>query len=158
MLVEEQDNDIHTIITEYDITTVIQYSLPHTDDFAGAAHMREHAQQAHIDLIKITKALGLQLPPAKCGPPTTEIEWLGFFVMTTEMRVEISKGKLQDVLADCRKWTIGKRASRHDLQRLVGQLQYIAKCIRSPREYCSATYPKNIQEARKLSRKHSWRL
>ena len=53
------------------------------------------------------------------------------------MRVEIPHQKLVEVVAECASWDAMYRASRRDIQRLVGRLQHVARCVRSARTFIS---------------------
>ena len=113
------------------------FALCYLDDFVGVASTHESAMKAYNDLMDITKKLGLELSIPKCVPPTKQLEWLGFVVNTESMRIEIPTEKLGEVLDECKMWGVGRRASRKELQRLVGRLQHIAKCIRPARRFMS---------------------
>ena len=111
------------------------FAMCYLDDFVGAAASHAEAMRAYQDLMDITSRLGLELSMPKCVPPTEELEWLGFFITTIHMRVEIPYEKLVEVLDECKLWTIGRKASRKELQRLVGRLQHVAKCVRPARRF-----------------------
>ena len=111
------------------------FALCYLDDFVGAAATHAEALRAYQDLLDITSRLGLELSLPKCVPPTKELEWLGFFITTIHMRVEIPTEKLSEVLDECELWPIGRKASRKELQRLVGRLQHVAKCVRPARRF-----------------------
>ena len=109
------------------------HTLCYLDDFVGVAKSYETAYKAYNDLLAVTAELGLELSPAKCVPPSTDVEWLGFSVSTTNMTIKILHDRLQNVIL----WKDKKLASRRDIQRLVGQLQHVAKCIRPARHFIS---------------------
>ena len=111
--------------------------LCYLDDFVGIAATHEQAQRAYQEMIGLARTLGLDLAPKKCVAPTTDIHWLGYSVSSMTMRVEISDDKINEVLAECDAWSIASLASRKDLQRLVGRLQHIAKCVRPARRFMS---------------------
>ena len=111
------------------------FALCYLDDFVGAARTEREAQTAYRDLLDITQELGRELSPSKCIPPTTDLQWLGFRINTANMKIEIPRDKLEETITECTNWTLGKSASRRDLQRLIGRLQHIAKCIRPARRF-----------------------
>ena len=104
-------------------------ALCYLDDFVGVASSLEEATCAYNALLALLSRLGLQVSLHKCIPPTTLLTWLGFSVDTRTMTVKIPKEKLSDTLLECKAWVPGMSASRRHLQRLVGRLKHISKCV-----------------------------
>ena len=113
------------------------HTLCYLDDFVGVESSLERANEAYSAFLSLAQCLGLQLSPHKCVPPTRALEWLGFHISSLTMTVTIPQEKLADVLRECQVWESAARASRRDLQRLVGRLQHVAKCVRSARTFMS---------------------
>ena len=105
------------------------------DDFAGAAGTRQWAEAAYAAFKRLARELGLDLAEDKCVPPTTELEWLGFKISSIHMSITIPEDKLNEILEECGTWTRGRCASRKDLQRLVGRLQHVARCVQPARRF-----------------------
>ena len=110
------------------------------DDFVGVAPTRDAANIAYSEFIEVTSKLGLALSPDKCHPPTKTIEWLGFTISIDQMKVTIPQQKLDDTLEECQRWMQKTTASRKELQRLVGRLQHIAKCVPPARRFMSRIF------------------
>ena len=110
------------------------------DDFVGVAPTRQAADAAYNDFTEITAQLGLALSPEKCQPPAKQLEWLGFNISVSDMRVTIPQDKLDDTLAECQTWMQKSSASRKEMQRLVGRLQHIAKCVAPARRFMSRIF------------------
>ena len=110
------------------------------DDFVGVAPTKVDADSAYSDLLVITQKLGLALSPAKCHPPAKTVEWLGFVISVDDMQVTIPRAKLDDTLIECQQWMSRTSASRKELQRLVGRLQHIAKCVQPARRFMSRIF------------------
>lgn len=55
----------------------------------------------------------------------------------TACSLSIPDEKMADVLREYQAWKTKRIASRRDMQRLVGRLQYIAHCVRPARRYMS---------------------
>ena len=110
------------------------------DDFVGVAPTREAADIAYAKFTEITSRLGLALSPDKCHPPTKTLEWLGFTISVEQMKVTIPQQKLDDTLEECQRWMNKPTASRKELQRLIGRLQHIAKCVPPARRFMSRIF------------------
>ena len=106
------------------------HTICYLDDFVGDAATAKEAKAAYADIIKVTAKLGLDLSFQKCVPPSTEVEGLGFSVSTTEMTIKIPDDRLHDVITECEAWKNKVMASQHEIQRLVGWLQHVARCVR----------------------------
>ena len=107
------------------------------DDFVGIAASYEGAYEAYQAMLTLARTLGLDLAPKKCIAPTTDIQWLGYDISSMTMRVEIPSEKMDEVITECDTWSRATYASRKDLQRLVGRLQHIARCVRPARRFMS---------------------
>ena len=105
------------------------FVLCYLDDFVGVALTKQQAQCAYADMLQLADELGLQLAYAKCTPPALSLEWLGYHISSAQMTVTIPEAKLAEVVGECAKWNLSRKVSRKDLQRLVGRLQYIARCV-----------------------------
>ena len=111
--------------------------LCYLDDFVGI-HMNKHqAEQAYSDFLHISDQLGLALNKDKCRAPTHSLQWLGFDVHTINMTVTIPQDRLDEALQQCDGWKTKKTASRKQLQRLIGKLQHITKCVIPGRRFMS---------------------
>ena len=88
---------------------------------------------AYLDMLATADYLGLTLAPVKCTPPTKAFDWLGYTFCTQEITVTIPAKKLNEIVQECEGWKTGANASRRDLQRLVGRLQYVTRCVNPAR-------------------------
>lgn len=109
--------------------------LAYLDDYAAAASTIKKASADYEHFLKLANDLGLQLAINKCQPPTTRIEWQGFMINSTNMTVSIPKAKLNDILADCKRWKQGSRISKQSLQSLIGKLIHLTNGISHGRKF-----------------------
>ena len=99
--------------------------LAYVDDFCGAHTNFHQAMTAFADFEALCAHLGLKLAPDKSTFPTTNLDWLGFKVDTVELKVTIPPEKLQEIHEICRAWLLKDRATRRELQSIVGKLNHI---------------------------------
>ena len=104
-------------------------SLCYLDDFVGVSNSLEKAKEDYKTALKLLEYLGLDISHHKCIPPTTSLVWLGFKIDSISMSIEIPKEKLKDTLEEAKLWYTYKKASRKQLQSIVGKLKHISKCV-----------------------------
>ena len=102
------------------------YSRPYLDDFGGAEKTFREAQSALETLQRIMRELGIQEAVHKACGPSQQLIWLGLFYDTVAMTISIPPAKLQEIMALLREWEGKTRASRGELQSLLGTLQFVA--------------------------------
>ena len=111
------------------------HALAYVDDFCGANRDFRGACDAYAAFEGLTADLGLSLAPDKCAFPSTQMEWLGFSVDTQAMTVTIPKEKMEELATECNKWAHTGRASKKEIQSLVGKLIHISKCVTPGRKF-----------------------
>ena len=95
-------------------------------DFGGAEATCSVAQDVLGALQDIMAALGIREAQHKLQHPAQQMVWLGIYYDTIAMRMSIPATKMEeimDILKECEGRT---RASRRDVQSLVGLLQFVA--------------------------------
>lgn len=97
----------------------------------------EDANTAFKEFKALAKELGLELSSKKCVAPQTKIEWLGYIVDTVNLTLAIPHKKMGEVLSECDRWYVKKKASKTMVQSLVGKLLYVATCIKQARKFVS---------------------
>jgi hypothetical protein len=103
-------------------------ALSYIDDFLGAEATASQADQAFRRAIQLAGELGLQLAEDKSTPPTTAITWIGVLFDTVAMEMSIPPAVLVATRELVVEWSGRTRATRHDLQVLLGRLFHAAKC------------------------------
>ena len=98
------------------------------DDFAGV-ELGILAWRAFQLLGELLKLLGLDESILKALSPSTLMEFLGILFDSINMTMSISDERLREILALVRSWLGKVRASKRELQSLVGKLQFVATCV-----------------------------
>lgn len=96
---------------------------------------QQKADASYCEFKHITQHLGLKLAPNKCLPPATKVEWLGYLVDTEAMTVAVPEQKLNEVLEECKKWAVRKKANVKMIQSLAGRLIFLANARTPAREF-----------------------
>lgn len=114
-----------------------KHTLAYLDDFAGCERHFQDANNAFEQFKALADELGLELSSKKCVAPQTKIEWLGYIIDTVNLTLAIPHKKMGEVLSECDRWYVKKKASKTMVQSLVGKLLYVATCIKQARKFVS---------------------
>ena len=102
------------------------YTRAYLDDFGGAERSEERAQRALLTLQAVMAELGVREAEGKICQPSRIMIWLGILFDTVKMTMSIPRAKLEEVMQTVREWEGRARATRHDMQCLIGLLQFVA--------------------------------
>ena len=101
-------------------------SRPYLDDFGGAEKTCEEAEEALRVLQGIMRELGLEEAAHKICRPATKMTWLGLEYDAVAMTIAIPQVKMEEIMEVLKGWQGRIRATRRDMQRLLGLLQFVA--------------------------------
>ena len=102
--------------------------MAYLDDLIGAASPGR-ANDAFVTLINLLQHLGLQINSKKIEAPSSEITCLGILINAKSGTLSISADKLQKIKEMCLHWLGKTQATKKQIQKLLGHLLYIHKCI-----------------------------
>ena len=102
------------------------HSKPYLDDFGGAEASLDVANRALDTLQRIMVALGVVEAKQKIHRPAQAMIWLGIYYDTVEVSMTIPAAKLEEIMVELGDWKGRTRATRGQMQRLVGLLQFVA--------------------------------
>ena len=114
------------------VQQVMYFLLNYVDDFVGA-ELGETAWAAYNFLTKLLRDLWVQTSPEKRVPPTTRLEFLGTTFDSKTMTMEVPPQKLAEIKEELEKWKVKEKATRKDIESLIGKLQFAARCVRPGR-------------------------
>ena len=102
------------------------YSRPYLDDFEGAEASRDRTGQALLTLQGIMRELGVREAEHKICQPAQEMIWLGIMYNSVDMTMTIPVKKLEEGMQVLEGWKGRTRATRQQMQSLLGLLQFVA--------------------------------
>ena len=108
-------------------------SIPYIDDFIGGQPSLKLARAAYNRSLHLFHELGLDLNPKKCVPPTTKLIWIGVTYDSIAMTMCIPPTVITETKILVGSWLSKAKATRHDLQKLLGKLFYAGKCCPAAR-------------------------
>ena len=111
-------------------------AVNYIDDFGGA-DSEDRAWEAFYKLGKIISDIGLHEAVDKASPPSSIMVFLGLEVNVLLMTVHIPDDKWEEILAVLQQWSRKSTATKRKTQRLVGLLNFAARCVRPGRLYFS---------------------
>ena len=102
------------------------YSKAYLDDFGGAEPTKGRAHSALETLQDVMASLGVVEAKHKVHQPSQTMVWLGIHYDSRSMTMCIPELKLAEVMAILQEWKGKTRATRRELQQLLGLLQFVA--------------------------------
>ena len=102
------------------------YSKAYLDDFGGAEPEERLASDALTALQNIMLDLGVVEAKHKVHEPAQAMVWLGIWYDSRAMTMTIPQAKMAEIMQELGQWENRVRATRRDMQRLVGLLQFVA--------------------------------
>ena len=105
------------------------FLLNYVDDFVGA-ELKERIWDAYRALTMLLEELRVDTSEEKMVPPTTRLEFLGITFDSSQMTMEISQQKMEEINSELRTWLYRTKARRREVESLIGKLQFMAKCVK----------------------------
>ena len=113
----------------------VQYTIHYLDDFfCGPANSTSCAKDVNI-AIPLCNHLGLPVAPEKVEGPVIAITFLGIEINSATMTLSLPQDKLTALKARLASWVGKRRASKHQLQELLGHLNHAAAVVRPGKSF-----------------------
>ena len=114
-------------------------SLVYLDDFFGVSppDVSAVAFKALGDLFTY---LGLSEKQSKAVPPTTCATVLGILFDTNAMTMSVTPARLEEITSLLSIWLDKKKASKREIQQLLGKLSFVSKCVRQSRIFLNRLF------------------
>ena len=113
-------------------TKGIDHLFNYIDDFIGV----DEPAVVHSNfqtLLSIMAELGIPISEEKLFPPSEEVPCLGILINIIKGTLSIPDDKLHQINQKCLSWGSKHKATKKQLQSLVGSLIYIHKCVKPAR-------------------------
>lgn len=109
--------------------------LVYLDDFYVCGPTYNEALAAYQFLHQLLLDLGFIINEAKCLGPTQRLPFLGIMIDSHEQTLSMPEQKLEDLRSELSRWEGKKRATKRDLQRLLGRINWVARVVRAARPF-----------------------
>ena len=106
--------------------------LNYLDDFQGM-ELPDKAATAFGSLQSLLVELGVEESKSKACPPTTCATCLGVEFDTLAMTKSVHPERLLEIQALLRTWSHKTKATKRELQSLLGKLSFVLKCVKNSR-------------------------
>jgi hypothetical protein len=116
---------------QLDIETVMHY----VDDTLLISVGLELAAHQVSAILKLFAQLGVPVSFNKLEGPSTSLQFLGIGIDTVQMTLHIHADRLASIMNTLTEWRSRVTVSIHDLQKLQGLLNFVAKVIRPGRTF-----------------------
>ena len=121
-----------TEIVAYIISIDGYVIIVYLDDMGGAEEA-DSASEAYRRLGEIIRWCGLEENMEKACPPNVRMIFFGVLFDTVKMTLEISEDRLVELNGILRTWLTKSKATRKEIQSLIGKLSFVASCVRPGR-------------------------
>ena len=111
--------------------TVISY----LDDFLLVSPDKETCTHAYHTLLNLLHRLGFTINEDKIVPPTQELTFLGIVINSKDRTLALPERKLQELRESLYSWLDKRKVTKHELQKLIGKLNWAARVIRGGRTF-----------------------
>ena len=112
-------------------------SMNYSDDIGGAESTLCRAEASFTALGKLFEELGLEESLDKAHAPSTKMPYLGVMFDTVAMTMSIPPEKIQEIRSEVSLWVKKTTATRKNLQKLLGKLFWVSRCVRFSRSFMS---------------------
>jgi hypothetical protein len=103
--------------------------IKYLDDFASA-DTKQGALGGFEHLAQLLRSLGLNKSADKAAPQSLQMAFLGVWLDTINMTVEVTPDRLQELQQEFEELNHRSSATHKQVQSLLGKLNFVAKCIR----------------------------
>ena len=112
------------------------WSTNYLDDI-GSAEREDEAWASFLAMRRLLANLGAQEAVDKACPPSTRMEFLGILIDTIKLTLEVTPQRLLEIKQLVVEWLNKEKATRKNLESLIGKLAFVATCVRGGRVFIS---------------------
>ena len=106
-------------------------------DDLGSAETPQKAEDAYKCPGDVLSKSGFEEKVSKSCPPSTCMSFLGVWFDTESLTLEVTRDRLDELLRLLDQWSHRTRASRKELQSVIGKLNFVASVVRPGRVFIS---------------------
>ena len=106
-------------------------------DDLGGAEIVSRAREAYTQLGGILDNMGIKEAEKKACPPSTHCTFLGIGYDTVSMTMHITEERLQEIKGLLESWLTWTHVSLHDVQHILGKLNFLCSTVRAGRIFVS---------------------
>ena len=78
---------------------------------------------------------GFEVNPDKVEKPTTQLEFLGIVIDSSNMQLKISDQRLHDIYKELLEWKHKVQCKKRELLSLIGKLTFVSRVVKSGRTF-----------------------
>ena len=108
------------------------------DDFASAQSVEDANTGYESLIVLIDNTLGIKLSRKKCEPPATKQTFIGIEVDNVAMVLRIPQDKLHRTLVCIKEWLNKAKATKKQLQLLLGRHIHVAAAVQPGRRFVAS--------------------
>ena len=105
------------------------------DDYLIVDENENHCREGYEFLLKVLQMLGFEINFKKVQAPVQKIVFLGIEIDSVNQCLSLPESKLSELRLELVKWQVKNKATKHELQSLIGKLNWAAKVIKGGRTF-----------------------
>ena len=110
-------------------------TIAYLDDFLIMASNKEECQAGYEELLSLLQSLGFSINWNKAVSPAQSITFLGIEINSIARTLSLPLEKLQEIKSMLNAWLDKAKATKHQLQQLIGKLSWAARMVKSSRPH-----------------------
>lgn len=108
----------------------ISHLIHYLDDYLMAEKPRSLACQEYLDcFLRVCTTLGVPVAFDKVDGPATTITFLGLDIDTDRQEIRLPPDKLANILAELAHWQTRRKATKRQLQSIIGKLAFVCRAV-----------------------------
>lgn len=112
------------------------FLMNYLDDLHGC-ELPDRAWKSFEALLRVMRDIRRDIAHNKTTTPCQVVEVLGIWFDIVMQIIAVGPDRLSELMQLLEKWRFQTHATKKDMQRLIGKLQFVAKCIRPGRLFIS---------------------
>lgn len=105
------------------------------DDYLVISQCKDHCQKGYELLCDTLKKVGFDINMKKVEPPSQKMVFLGIEIDSVNCCLSLPVQKLCELKDELTKWKSKCKATKHELQQLIGKLNWGAKVVKGGRTF-----------------------
>ena len=109
--------------------------ISYLDDFLVLAADKRQCADAYNELLRLLQSLGFTINWDKAVPPSQVLTFLGVKINSITRTLSLPADKLAEIKSSLHAWAGKKKATKRQLQQLIGQLSWAARMVKIGRAF-----------------------
>jgi hypothetical protein len=110
-------------------------AISYLDDFLLIEATKDRCQEGYNLLLQVLGQLGFQISWEKVFPPSQRVTFLGVNIDSVQETLSLPADKLEILQVELCNWQAKRKATKRELQQLIGKLNWAARVVKGGRTF-----------------------